>query len=541
MAINDGSFNGSNGLNLSARSKSSPSLSHMHSLIAPTRESELEFKNDCLGPFDDGRIHIEEEKVDLLDRRPRRAMSENINDLKRLESEVDVLQRLIRKRESLITDKLRSRYERMREELRHCNGFRCFLNAIGHYARDTSELLIRHSQTVNLNGLDTIPLVPQNHKPSKVPDQHISIVIDSHSPPNSHLRPSTQPTITSNPRNRWLAFIRVLVASLGLGILFSFVRQSYCSLRKQVDRLVNPEGQHRNCAYRCTSWRAFWQQLNCFPCRNRPRTLPFHRHRSPTKLDEKQRLVREQESVLDADMHAQVDAICDQHAISTELQSIRHSYGFIDALVRAEEGRNYNSRRGRSCSGIDMGFANILNILQTSVDGDNLQSPLSTSPSLYANTHSYPYPFRSSPSSPASSIRRSSQTSSPPSYSSWSQSQPDSDARTAPPDYQSEPDDDDVTGLRANGFRRPSVGMSHHVADGFQAYEPTSSMYSSRFAGAFGTGRTCTPVSSVPDLSPRPSVETMRTGGFEGCNDTAYDYSDDNNNNNNDDDAVNDA
>ena len=527
---NDGTpFHVSKGFTTFARSKSSPSLLHMNSLIASTRESELEFKNDCHGPFDGYRVLIEEEKVDLLDRRPRRAMSENINDLKRLESDVEVLQRLIRQKESLIINKLRSRYERMREELRHCDGVKCFLNAIGHYARDTSELLLKDSETVNLDGLDTIPLVPQNYKPNKSPDRSVSIVIDSDLPSNSSPCPPSQPATIARPRNPWLALINVIVASLGLGILFSFVRRFYYSLRKQIDRLVNQEGRHNNRARHCASWRAFWRQLNCFPCCARPRSLHFHHSPSPTYSDEKQRLVREQESVLDADMHAQVDAICDQHAISTELQSIRRSYGFIDALVQAEEGRRYDSRRDRSCSGIDMGFSNILNILQTNINGDSPQSPPSASPAWYPNSYSYPCPYRPSPPSPTSSIQRSSQTSSPPPYSNWSQSQPDCDTRTAPPEYQSETDDNNIVGLRINGFRRPTVGMSHHVADGFPAYEPASSMDGGRFAGAFGTGRTCTPVSSVPDLSPRPSVETIRTGGCGGRggrNDSAYDYDD---------------
>lgn len=521
-----------------ARSKSSPSLLHMSSLIASTREGEVEFESDCFRPFDGYRNYTDEKKVDSLDRRPRRAMSENVNDLKRLESEVEVLQRLIRQKESLITDKLRSRYERMKEELRHCNGAKCFLNAVGHYARDTSELLFKHSRAVNLDDLDTIPLVPQKSNPDKSPDRFVSIAITSDLAPNSPSRPPSRPVIIARPRNRWLEFVRLLVASLGLGILFSFVRQSYLSLRKQVDRLANQEGRYRTRARHCASWRAFWRQLNCFPCRARRRSLCLRYQSSPTYSDEKQRLVREQESVLDADMHAQVDAICDQHAISTELQSIRRSYGFIDALVQAEEGRNYANRRGRSCSGIDMGFSNILNILQANMNGDSPQSPLSASPALYPNPHSYSYPYRSSPSSPTSSIRRSSRTSSPPPYSNWSQSQPDSDTRTAPPDYQSEPDDNDVNGLRFNGFRRPAVSTSHHVADGFRTYEPASLMDGVRFAGAFEIGRTYTPVSSVPDLSPRPSVETIRTGGFGERNDGACGNDDDDDN---DDDAENDA
>ena len=512
MAIDDIPVSGSRGFTISARSKSSPNLLDIKGLTVPIRECRLEFRDDWLRPSDDHWMHMKEVKIDKVDRRPRRAMSENVNNTKCFESEVEVLQKLIRQEETLLFKKFRSRCERMREELRECDGFRCTLNTIGRHARDSSKLLFRHFEDIDISDLDVVSLIPQTTIPINSYERPIKTALSYNLPPTSQSSPDGEASTASRPGDRWLAFTKILAASLGLGILLSFIRRTCCFFRKHVNRLTDREETLNACTFRRAAWRARWRNLSCFSCCARPRTRWRHRPQPPTNLDEKQRLVREQESVLDDDMHAQVNALCDQHAICSEIQSMRHSHGFIDALVRAEEGRNYNNCRGRSCSGIGMGFSNILHTLQNNTN--SFTPPSRPSAAMFPNTYQNPYPYAISSSS-TSSTRRCSRNSSPPPYGSWNQSQSGSEASTAPPDYRSEADDNDITGLRNTDLRGRTGTTTHHVADGFRAYEPELPM-DSRLGSDFGVSRTCTPVSSVPELSPRPSLESINYGGCVG-------------------------
>ena len=520
MAIDNVPVLGSKGFTVSARSKSSPNLLDIKGLNVPVRESKVEVTDDWLKPSDDRWMHVKGAKIVKIDRRLRRAMSESSDHIKGFETEVQALQRLIRQEESMIFNKFRSQCDRMRDELRQCNGIRCTLNTIGRHARDASNLLFRHSESVDITDLEKISLVPQAQTPIEPAEQPLSTTPDDN-PASSTSELGVQPVIIPRQESRWLVFIKILAASLGLGILLSFIRRIYRSVRKRLNRLFEGRGQLDARAHHRTR-HARWCKIGCFSCCARRRPRWRHRHQQPTNLDEKQRLVREQESVLNADMCAQVNVLCDQQAIHSEIQSMRQSYGFIDALIRAEEGRSNDDCRGRNCSG--MGFSNILNILQANANNTAPLSPeATTNPYLYPYQHSrqhsrhHPHqhpPYATFPPSSTYSSRRSSQTSSPPPYGSWSQSQSDSEASTAPPEYSSEPDENDISRIRINNPRGPvtTTVMNHHVADGFRAYEPEMPT-SGPLTYDFGASRSLTPVSSVPELSPRPSLESIIYGG----------------------------
>ncbi|KAF1994299.1 hypothetical protein P154DRAFT_624815 [Amniculicola lignicola CBS 123094] len=163
--------------------------------------------------------------------------------------------------------------------------------------------------------------------------------------------------------------------------------------------------------------------------------------------EEKRALIVEQESVL-------------EEAMQEEIRQLRAAHGVVNSLVQAEEGRIQTQCL---CQGAS-------------------PYPGPPGPSSYVHT---PTPY--SPISSRASIYTSSSMAELPSRPlSRTNSLPDyhSEASSSPPAYES---DEDVSDVVANGFSP-------------RGYTPSTSSESTRW----------TPDSSVVDVSPRPSAETLR-------------------------------
>jgi hypothetical protein len=171
--------------------------------------------------------------------------------------------------------------------------------------------------------------------------------------------------------------------------------------------------------------------------------------------EEKRALIRHRESTL-------------EEAMQEEIRQLRTAHGMVNALVQAEEGRSR---------------VQLIPQPYTCPTPGDCRCPI---------LHDHPH-YGSVPPSPTSSTYMSensvvdspsrplSRTSSLPSYR--------SDASTAPPGYESE---EDMSGVVANGFRYRPVSP------------PTTLTSASRW----------TPDSSIVDVSPRPSAETLRYSAY---------------------------
>ena len=479
------------GFTLSFRSMSPPELLHISSLVMQ-RDSDFEATNDWLSPSEDTYNSADNEK-DNCERSSEKATVEHIDDLKRLEAEVEILQNLIKQKERIILGKARSGCARVKEELRQCDGVMCILRTICRHARHTTMLLFKHIEPIDTKSIDIAPLIPQAQKPFAAID---SLDSSSHLPrPSSHssLHAEQKPLIQTRPVNPFSAILKFLAGILGLGSLFAFARRLRYKLCK---RLSRADRQNRT-TDRHVFWTDCWRKISCIPCHRQGRGGWRH-YQAPTDIDEKQRLVRDQESILDADMNAQVHAIYDRHAVSSELQSIRRAHQLIDALVREDD--NYspfqdNNDYNHIYNNVDNGFRN------------GTRSP---------NVIAHPNSINLSPSSSSRRPSRSSTSTLPPYSINWTDRRPeleldhghdadrfsDSDGSTAPPDYQSEADDMDIQtpAVPVGAYLNVRSSLAATVANGFRAYEPLASP----------AGRTWTPVSSIAEFSPRPSVETLR-------------------------------
>ncbi|KAF2732196.1 hypothetical protein EJ04DRAFT_497335 [Polyplosphaeria fusca] len=164
--------------------------------------------------------------------------------------------------------------------------------------------------------------------------------------------------------------------------------------------------------------------------------------------EEKRALIQEQESIL-------------EDAMQEEIRQLQAAHGVVNSIIQAEEGRSSPPR----------------------------PHPHLTCLCHHHNTSSSPpSPTPYSPISSASIYTNSSLADLPSRPLSRTNSLPDyrSDTSTQPPAYES---DEDVSDVVANGFRR---------------YGPSSSAASST------AGSRWTPGSSVVDVSPRPSADTLR-------------------------------
>jgi hypothetical protein len=246
--------------------------------------------------------------------------------------------------------------------------------------------------------------------------------------------------------------LRFFFTITGLALLFALVRRCCgCnSPRRRQTIAERRERRRREKQYRRASKRqAFWDWM-----KGRKRGTPGRR---VGDLEEKARLVGPQEAMLEQRMQDEIS----QLKIHEEIAQIRSTRDVVDDLIRAEEGRivppSYSSSSSQPVPAGYTGFAPL-----------HLPRPIAIPPRRPSSNQSdISSPTTSSDMPPFSPASR---TTSLPSY------------RSKPPSYREDVSSND-------GFSDADLSIDE----------------ASENEEAWGSG------SSVPDLSPRPSGDTMRT------------------------------
>ncbi|KXS96023.1 hypothetical protein AC578_3909 [Pseudocercospora eumusae] len=274
------------------------------------------------------------------------------------------------------------------------------------------------------------------------------------------------------PQNVLFRVLSIIAGVFGLTALFSIIRRKCRSARSKVDRLAAQEERRNARAYRKAArraemrrrWNAFISSISCFPTHQEPPSVEDY--------EEKRALIL-QDAFLEQDMEAAEKG----EVMEAEIRELRHAHEIVSGLVGVDEHR-YDLR------------------MPMSLPVDDPPPPL------------VPLPYDSTGRSRAS-------TGTLPSYTS-----------EILPDYRS----------------RISVAASSSINDGSTIYSPTTSSEdevftapatgstprsSSPSAGSIGTRGTrtsrvsqlttssrltrYTPASSVIEVSPRCSEDTLRT------------------------------
>lgn len=406
---------------------------------------------------------------------PNSSLPELVEELRLLQAEAEALDELIQLKHDYIHTLVHKEAEILKEEIHQCDGWICALKAIwrkAHGAANLVYLSLRpnpHRDEVRtknsywrvtggqqptvmkmsfVEGVDRGYPLPQPPPLSHCADGQPGGSADDEKRPFPDELPPRPP-----PRHRRPPFFIVLIKTIliitGIAAIISFIRRRCCSLRKRTDRAAAREQRRTERAYRRQARRQAFRDW----WYGRRRGTPGLR---PGDYDEKRELIRQQEGVLEEAMQDEIR----QLQVQEEIRQLRQTHTTVDQLVRAEEGRSRHYLQH--------------NLHQT-----------------VASSSTHPHGFIAIPIPPRST--GSSSYMDPPTPRSRASSLPDytseSGASNPPPSYKS---------------RVSAASQSEDTdedADGDVTSDYTPSATSSQW----------TPGSSIPDISPRPSIETSRT------------------------------
>ncbi|KAF2017981.1 hypothetical protein BU24DRAFT_421011 [Aaosphaeria arxii CBS 175.79] len=434
-------------------------------------------------------------------------IEEDIRELKALQAEVEALHKIIVEKQKSIQAKKGNKT--LKQELQQCHNITCVVKVIGdkaHGAWDVVYVTIRPGHKSNDSPSDMGRPEDRYHRlgnHKQTPESTKFHDHDSkekaqteteevHASEDSVPDPFNGNSSQTGSKNVYIVALEIIVGVLCCGCLMSVIRHRCSSLRTRTERAARREERDSARAYRRAArklrWQNWWNGRRTW--RDQERIADY---------EEKRSLISEQESIL-------------EDAMQTEIRQLREAHGLVNSLVQAEEGR-----------------------LSSQFNRPNQQAPCHCRhnpprlppqpPHAYYQSHQQPAArdsdaFDTQPlysPSIASSVyttntantlaslppsRPLSRTSSLPGY-------PSSNASTAPPAYESDED------------------TSDHVADGFRQYTspitPPSSSSPSPSSSPFdedddtqdrddtSTSQSwTTPDSSVVDVSPRPSADTLR-------------------------------
>ncbi|QDS71137.1 hypothetical protein FKW77_009881 [Venturia effusa] len=436
-------------------------------------------------------------------------IADHIEDLNRLEAQAALLQQLIDEKKDLIKAEFNKGAPTLKEELKQCNSLVCIIRAIGQKVRAaahvvylkfhptqqsfTTEFSTAGSQAPTKMAASTdIPQAPDaarcaDGKPSCKPAVQVcrncqnDTAFDEKKVSDSTVA-SVHPLNTEQmyrdaqaPSN-WALFIKTILFITGIAFLIALCKRRCMSLRKQTERAADRERWNAERLYRCQSrkqaWKDWWH--------GRRRGNPGRR---PGDYDEKRALILQQEGILESVAQDEIS----QLQIQAEIERLRRTRDQVDDLIRAEEGRSTNPPTFSSRSGTRQ-HPRRFSLAPTPITIPNMASVMyppqhhrGPNHNIYNTAHPrihnpFAHPEDQSDSEPPMSPV--SRTSSLPDYKT------EASTRSEPPAYD---DHDDM------------------VNDGFSDYAPSSIMSSHDGEDGWSPG------SSIPDISPRLSVETTRT------------------------------
>lgn len=435
----------------------------------PPAHLRLVFGNDtAAAPSEPGPVSLEDE----------------IRELRALQAELEVIQQAVATKKQYINAQIRKEAKCIGEELRHCDSISCFFKTVAgkaHGAWRVVYLRLHPDEQPSDMGrpeetFASAHVGSQRYGSINVANTNPNTTFtkaEADTSPSSQPRPYTGSTgdLPPRPQQRQAPYIIALEIALGVlccGCLFAVIRHKCSSLRTRTERAADYEERYNARIYkraaRRQAWRNWWRG-------NWARKHPNDTSRI-TDYEEKRALIASQESVLET-------------AMQEEIRQLRLAHTVVNDIIRAEEGRP---------SPANLPQCTCPHHLTNHPDQRaRYSSPAPSTTSTYP-----PSTIPEAPSRPAS------RTDSLPSYRSRAPSEP--------PRYESESDLD--AGGVANGFVH-YVGYGDGAVAARVMHSRTRaralSLSSSASYSQIGEEGRWTPDSSVVDVSPRPSAETLRT------------------------------
>ncbi|KAF2870794.1 hypothetical protein BDV95DRAFT_496084 [Massariosphaeria phaeospora] len=403
---------------------------------------------------------VQAEEHQTSDASTQSSLEVNIRELRALQAEVQDLQKEIEDKKQYIKAHFKEEAKKFEEELNECEGISCVVKGIANKANGawkTIWIKIRpdrhhHEGSSALMGHpDKDPYARvwrTGNKQAPQAESHKDLPLPPR-PQASAYRPSPSPSVesSSSSEDAPRRSPQEYPVVIALEVLLGLL---CCGCLLKVVR-------HYCSSLRSRTERAAAREerLNAQAYRRAARKLRWRNwwrgnwrdHARIEDYEEKRSLIQEQEGLLEG-------------AMQEEIRQLRAAHDVVADLVRAEEGRVNSGRAAHThCHCHSHSNSNPVPVAP--------YSPLST-----AST----YPPTSLPELPSRPLSR---TDSLPGYRS------DTSSAGSPPAYEEE---------------EPEPDMSEVVVNGFSRYTPSSA----------SSARWRTPDSSVVDVSPRPSAETLR-------------------------------
>ncbi|KAF9693086.1 hypothetical protein EKO04_008941 [Ascochyta lentis] len=425
-----------------------------------------------------------------------RSLEDQIRELRALQAELEVIQQAVATKKQYINAQIRKEAKCFTEELKHCDGVSCILKTVAGRAHGAWRVVYLR---LHPNHQSEDMGRPEVYASAHVGSQRygsINIAADSKEEyPAPGPRPYEGSTgeLPPRPQQRQAPYMIALEVALGIlccGCLVAIIRHKCSSLRTRTERAADYEERYNARVYKRAARRHAWRNWWRGNWRKDAARIADY--------EEKRALIQDQESVLESAMHE-------------EIRQLRVAHNVVNDIIRAEEGRT-------STPPVD------------TTGRCTCHAHFVPAPPSVASTSTYP------PSTiPEAPSRPLSRTESLPSYRSRAPSEP--------PTYESE-----VTAFVADGFRPVDASASAARAQTFTAgsgaytassgaYTASSGAYTAS-SGAYtaspaafpahpddypsretsyaasttshGESGRWTPDSSVVDVSPRPSAETLR-------------------------------
>jgi hypothetical protein len=402
------------------------------------------------------------------------SLEEQLKELQQLEAQANELVKLIEEKKQFINSQFPEAAEGIKQEIKSCDSLLCVVQAIGrrvHNAAHAAYLRFHDSneayaswhasaggQAPTMFTSDAVAVPEQCHvhvsKPSAQPPPYrgpVATYTNEKSPAANSSQPhAVEPEwVEASDPPYVLIVLRFLAVVTGLAFLFSLFKKCCVSDRKRAERAAERERRVTEHLYKCAARKQSWQDW----WSGRKRGTPGYKQGD---YEEKRALILRQEHILEGAMQDEIQ----QLRIQEEIRQLRQTRDAVDDLVRAEEGRSHLPRytpASSSRSSHPFGFHPV---------PAPITIPSATSRMYPTHEHDHDEP----PGTPLS------RTSSLPDYKTDG---------SEPPGYESD--------------RRSS--FSHHDDDSYSEYAHSIRTTDSQWS----------PDSSIPDLSPRPSMETAHT------------------------------
>ncbi|KAJ4355164.1 hypothetical protein N0V95_003186 [Ascochyta clinopodiicola] len=395
---------------------------------------------------------------------PSPSLEDEIRELRALQVELQAIQQAVASKKQHINAQIRKETKCFVKELKHCDGISCILKTVAGKAHGAWRVVYLRLHPDDQNKDMGRPEVEfaSAHVGSQ---RYGTITTDSKVEyPDAEPRPYEGSTgeLPPRPQQRQAPYVIALEIALGIlccGCLVAVIRHKCSSLRTRTERAADWEERYNARVYKRAARRHAWRNWWRGNWRKDAARIADY--------EEKRALIQDQESVLES-------------AMQEEIRQLRVAHNVVNDIIRAEEGRTSTpANAGGRCT---------------------CHSHIPPAPPSVASTSTYP------PSTiPEAPSRPLSRTDSLPSYRSRAPSEP--------PTYESE-----VSTLVADGFRPVDAARASTYTTDVSAFSARSSDYASRararsYAASLtshGESGRWTPNSSVVDVSPRPSAETLR-------------------------------